>query len=221
MNESQFRRPRNNSFDIRSSSHRSTVTSSYNNISSQLDIQRRFQEMEKNGTLIKNGKGSLASLLDQVEDTLDHFVTSSEPGLLHDIPTTADNDPTKSGGLHDYNQSNAFKITNSDNTNNVSIQDDSEPNLCGSLTGLNILENSKDVVVHLNQDEKEALFNLSRSFNSTRQVFSHSEKINPTAQPSLLDDGLGANAFDEMPNVEKQPSSDQQEDDSMFHMDME
>mmetsp|Transcript_20790 Transcript_20790/g.30470 ORF Transcript_20790/g.30470 Transcript_20790/m.30470 type:complete len:400 (+) Transcript_20790:37-1236(+) len=65
LNDSQFRHP--------SSGHNAgngngngigadNFSSSYNPSSSQLDIQKRVQQMKKNGTLIKNEKGGLASL---------------------------------------------------------------------------------------------------------------------------------------------------------------
>jgi len=68
LNESQFRLPSSASSRIRgaedngNANGNANVAQSYNSSSNTLDIQMRVQQMRKNGTLMKNEKGGLASL---------------------------------------------------------------------------------------------------------------------------------------------------------------
>lgn len=251
LNESQFRRPRQGSLDARESFNRRGISSSYNP-SVQLDIQKRVQDMKKHGTLIKNGKGGLASLLDRSEHEVD---TKSDPidpneqtiqhggigSIIEDRIHSKSADITLQSGAKDILPENETPQTEQAQTLllhdqdihyqtefNGNHQDEAEETtLSSSLTGLSILKSSKGTLLDLNDNDKEAMAQFSRSLNKQNgEYLSSSDKfrevdtavsyLHGTHNVSALD-----SSWEERQDIQEHPSSDQQDDDGMFNMDME
>jgi hypothetical protein len=250
LNESQFRRPRQGSIDAHGSSHRLGISSSYNP-SFQLDIQKRVQDMKKQGTLIKNGKGGLASLLDKSEHDANLKLEPLDPNeneiqdrgigsIVQDRIDSESGENTLDGSSNRIREENVMPHTEHAQTsmhphNDVQNQtdfndnhhDEIEEGLSTSLTGLSILKSAKGTLLDLNENDKESMVQFSRSLNARNgEYFSSSNQfrdVDPTASHphdvhnvSILD-----SSFEERQDIQQQPSSDQQDDDGMFNMDME
>lgn len=248
LNESQFRRPRQGSIDAHGSFHRLGISSSYNP-SVQLDIQKRVQDMKKQGTLIKNGKGGLASLLDKSEhdlkseplDTTENEIQHRGIGtIVQDRIDSESGEYTLDSSSNRIQEENVMPQTEHAQTSmhphhdvlnqtdiNDNHQDEIEEGLSTSLTGLSILKSSKGTLLDLNENDKESMVQFSRSLNARNgEYFSSSNQfreVDPTASHphdvhnvSILD-----SSFEERQDIQQQPSSDQQDDDGMFNMDME
>lgn len=250
LNESQFRRPRQGSLDARESFNRIGISSSYNP-SVQLDIQKRVQDMKKHGTLIKNGKGGLASLLDKSEhevdtnsDSIDRHENTLHHGgigsIIQDRIDSTSGESTLESSAKYILADNQTLQTEQDETLllhhqdiqyqtdfNDNYQDEAEETLSSSLTGLSILKSSKGTLLDLNDNEKEAMAQFSRSLNAQNgEYVSSSDKFRDVDTAlSYLHDAHNVSALDssweERQDTQQQPSSDQQDDDGMFNMDME
>lgn len=252
LNESQFRRPRQGSIDAHGSFNRLGISSSYNP-SIQLDIQKRVQDMKKQGTLIKNGKGGLASLLDNSEvqnsdskpEPLDLNGNAIQHGgigsIIQDHMDSKSGEHDLEGNLKRIQDEHGISQTLEQAQNslhhhhdtiyqpdfNEHNHDDTEEALSTSLTGLSILKSSKGTLLDLNENDRESMVQFSKSFNAQNGEYLPSSNQLVDVNPAVLhlhDDyniSLLDSSFEERQDIQQQPSSDQQDDDGMFNMDME
>lgn len=188
LNESQFR--------LGPKSMGSSVSSSYtskggtkNIEGGMLDVQRKVQEMKKTGSLIRNDKGGLASLLGgaatnitdqkvmaETQKPSNYESHSSAPvgGIGSMIEqSTFSQHIQKNQSVRSEVQISPSRLVNATNfeqsPNNV--KDVNEQVLSTSVTGLSILEASPKGLIQLQPDEREAMASLRSRSHSGEGMF--------------------------------------------------